>query len=1488
MKRSRFARRRNPVLAFSLAAVLLLAAGQTHSLAQTPVSTAFTYQGQISNSGLYLSGPVDLRFTLFDAPTGGNQIGAVLTAPAVLTSVGKFTVELDFGPGAFNGDARYLEIAVRQPASVGSYTTLTQRQPITAIPYALFALNSTPGPQGPAGPAGPAGLQGLQGAQGVAGPAGPTGPAGPQGDPGAPGAQGPQGLQGLPGVAGPQGPQGDPGAPGAAGPAGPAGANGAPGVNAAEYIVGPSLVDGATHTSIQAAINQAVADGFNASNPTVILVRPGTYVENLSLAGGVHLQSAVAGKSFSTQVSGTVNFASGGVVSINAIDISAPAGSAAVTFSGTSFQQLYLADQAVYAQGASNALEMSNSASGSGVIIDNVNFRIIAGGTGVAANVSSGTLQGRGGTFWPTSPATPAIVASGGNTFLQTADVFGQVSLSGSAGFSIANSQIRSGNQPGIIDNTSADILVADTGFNTLAAGNVATTNGVGGVYYTQLTYTLPGQSMPAGSILLPGSGPTGPAGPQGPAGPTGPQGLQGLQGVAGPAGPQGPQGDAGPAGPQGPIGLTGATGAPGATGAQGPQGLQGDAGPAGPAGPQGPIGLTGATGAPGATGAQGPQGLQGDAGPAGPAGPQGPQGDAGPAGPAGPQGPIGLTGATGAPGATGAQGPQGLQGDAGPAGPAGPQGPIGLTGATGAPGATGPVGPQGPQGDPGAQGLQGLQGVAGPAGPQGPQGLAAAKYIVSGSITDPGTHTSIQAAINQAVADGFGPSNPTVILVKPGTYVENVALSGGINLQAAAAGKGFSTQITGQVTMNTAGVVSVNAIDVAAPSGLDAIVFSGATFQQLYLANSVAYASGTASSLNMSNTGAGSSVVIDNVNFRSVGGGTGTPVVASVGVLQGRGGTFWPTSPVSSAISLSGTANSFLSSADVFGQVNLAGSAGFSIGTSQIRSGNVPGVVDNTAGDVLLASTGFNTLTPTNVVTTNGVGNVYYTQLTWTLPGQSMPAGTILLPGSGPTGPQGPVGPAGPSGPQGLQGVAGPAGPQGPQGDAGPAGPQGPIGLTGATGAPGATGAQGPQGLQGLQGDPGPAGPAGPQGPQGDAGPAGPQGPIGLTGATGAAGATGPVGPQGPQGDAGPAGPAGPQGPIGLTGATGAPGATGAQGPQGLQGDAGPAGPQGPQGDAGPAGPAGPQGPIGLTGATGAPGATGAQGPQGLQGLQGDPGPAGPAGPAGPQGPQGDAGPAGPQGPIGLTGATGAAGATGATGPAGPQGPQGVPGPNIAATGGDISGTLPVLTVNNNAITTAKIGDEQVTAGKIANRTRRIVLSSGSFAGAGSASSSAAQFSVTNTRNRGAAVILPGDALNVATATFVVPSDYVSGQSIPKLTIYWATDEGGGSRQVDVDVGFCRILDLTGPTTPVTFRYNFRNNSGASSNASDSLNPNQSQVVAQVIPEGSESYDNTPPLWAPGDVIVISIGRNGVSGSDPSGGNMYIYGVQFDYTADQ
>jgi len=52
---------------------------------------------------------------------------------------GLFTVDLDFGAGAFNGDARYLTIGVRPGSSTGAYTLLTPRVALTAAPYAQFA-----------------------------------------------------------------------------------------------------------------------------------------------------------------------------------------------------------------------------------------------------------------------------------------------------------------------------------------------------------------------------------------------------------------------------------------------------------------------------------------------------------------------------------------------------------------------------------------------------------------------------------------------------------------------------------------------------------------------------------------------------------------------------------------------------------------------------------------------------------------------------------------------------------------------------------------------------------------------------------------------------------------------------------------------------------------------------------------------------------------------------------------------------------------------------------------------------------------------------------------------------------------------------------------------------------------------------------------------------------------------------------------------------
>jgi len=62
--------------------------------------------------------------------------------------------------------------------------------------------------------------------------------------------------------------------------------------------------------------------------------------------------------------------------------------------------------------------------------------------------------------------------------------------------------------------------------------------------------------------------------------------------------------------------------------------------------------------------------------------------------------------------------------------------------------------------------------------------------YVVgppSGGLGNGVNFISIQGAINQAVADGYGPLNPATILIRPGIYTENISIvDGGIELQGA------------------------------------------------------------------------------------------------------------------------------------------------------------------------------------------------------------------------------------------------------------------------------------------------------------------------------------------------------------------------------------------------------------------------------------------------------------------------------------------------------------------------------------------------------------------------------------------------------------------------------------------------------------------------------------------------------------------------------
>jgi hypothetical protein len=117
---------------------MLVASGPT--LAQPiPLGTAFTYQGRLTDGGGAAAGAYDFKLELFDAASGGSQVGSTLVRDDVAVASGLFTVSLDFGASAFAGNARWLEIGVRPGASSGAYMTLSGRQELTPVPNALYS-----------------------------------------------------------------------------------------------------------------------------------------------------------------------------------------------------------------------------------------------------------------------------------------------------------------------------------------------------------------------------------------------------------------------------------------------------------------------------------------------------------------------------------------------------------------------------------------------------------------------------------------------------------------------------------------------------------------------------------------------------------------------------------------------------------------------------------------------------------------------------------------------------------------------------------------------------------------------------------------------------------------------------------------------------------------------------------------------------------------------------------------------------------------------------------------------------------------------------------------------------------------------------------------------------------------------------------------------------------------------------------------------------
>lgn len=101
----------------------------------------FVYQGRLEQNGIPADGTFDLSFTLFDAASGGNQVGSTINQANYPVTDGLFSVSLAF-PGAFVGEQLYLQVSVEG-------TPMLPRQAVATAPVSQFTLSgSVSGPAG--------------------------------------------------------------------------------------------------------------------------------------------------------------------------------------------------------------------------------------------------------------------------------------------------------------------------------------------------------------------------------------------------------------------------------------------------------------------------------------------------------------------------------------------------------------------------------------------------------------------------------------------------------------------------------------------------------------------------------------------------------------------------------------------------------------------------------------------------------------------------------------------------------------------------------------------------------------------------------------------------------------------------------------------------------------------------------------------------------------------------------------------------------------------------------------------------------------------------------------------------------------------------------------------------------------------------------------------------------------------------------------------
>ena len=222
-------------------------------------------------------------------------------------------------------------------------------------------------------------------------------------------------------------------------------------------------------------------------------------------------------------------------------------------------------------------------------------------------------------------------------------------------------------------------------------------------------------------------------------------------------------------------------------------------------------------------------------------------------------------------------------------------------------------------------------------------------KYIVGKDPFD--AYSSIQAAIDAAVLDGASASNSQIVLVKPGTYIGNIALPEGIKIVSMDTANPGATTLDGTVTFASTvdgGTSSISGLDIIS-AGQDAIIESGSNIQTLNISNcNISNLSNTNPTISIDN--AASQLNVDNSSIQNAGSGRAVDLVNGEFIAQNSNIDSLSNSFVAS------NASTFTVDTTSFGSpIVLQGTSSGFIANSTIDNGTLAAIAANSAGSTTL-----------------------------------------------------------------------------------------------------------------------------------------------------------------------------------------------------------------------------------------------------------------------------------------------------------------------------------------------------------------------------------------------------------------------------------------------------------------------------------------------------------------------------------------------------